>query len=104
MNWKSFLLGAGAGLLAGFCASEAVRGKVRVSETKVLENVKNAFKTEGQVDGSWINFRPEIYEKYPVTTKVYRGGVTCTHDGETKQYEFIADAYTGSVLDVYVVA
>lgn len=104
MSWKNFLLGAGAGLIAGYCASEAVRNNVRVSEVKVLENVKSAFKKQGHVEGSWINFRPEDYEKHAIKTQVYRGGITCTHDGEAKQYEFLADAYTGSILDVYVVA
>lgn len=103
MNWKSFLIGAGAGLVAGYLANEAVKQSSLVSGEKVLQNVKLAFKENGSVDGSWIKFRPEEYEKYNVKTEVYRGGITTKQDGETKQFEFLADAKTGTVIDVYPV-
>lgn len=43
----------------------------------------------------------EDYEKFPIKAKIYRGGVTCRINDKRMQYEFIADAYTGTVLDVY---
>lgn len=104
MNWKTFLLGAGAGLITGYFASEAIRKNCLISEEKVLADVKNAFKQTGEVDGSWIKFKPEEFEKHGIKTKVYRGGISRKQDGESQQYEFIADAYTGSVLDVFPVS
>lgn len=35
-------------------------------------------------------------------TFVYHGGITAIRDGEKKQFEFIADATTGTVIDVYL--
>lgn len=104
MNWKTFLLGAGAGIIAGYFASEAVRKNCLISEEKVLADVKNAFKQTGEVDGSWIKFKPEEFEKHGIKTKVYRGGISRKQDGDSQQFEFIADAYTGSVIDVYPVS
>ncbi|RST76445.1 hypothetical protein D4T97_006690 [Siminovitchia acidinfaciens] len=101
MNWKNFLLGAGAGVIAGYYASEALKKNSMASGEKVLQTVKEAFKDSGSIEGSWIKFRPENYEKHAVKTQVYRGGITTNEDGETKQYEFLADANTGTVIDVY---
>ena len=72
-----------------------------MSGEKVLANVKSAFKKEGRIDGSWLQTIPESYQKYAVKTKVYRGGITRRQNGEQQQFEFIADAYTGTVLDIY---
>ena len=48
-----------------------------------------------------MQMKPEDYQKHALKTKIYRGGIMRTRDGERQQFEFIADAYTGSVLDVY---
>jgi predicted small secreted protein len=104
VNWKAFLLGAGAGVIAGYFAKEALRKNCLISEEKVLADVKNAFKQTGQVDGSWIKFQPEEFEKHGIKTKVYRGGISRKQDGESKQYEFIADAYTGTIIDIFPAA
>ena len=45
--------------------------------------------------------KPEDYQKYAIKTKVYRGGITRRVNGEQQQFEFIADAYSGSVIDIY---
>ncbi len=42
-------------------------------------------------------------EKYAYKTKVYYGGISRFEKGQITQYEFIADAYTGSVMDIYKV-
>lgn len=101
MNWKSFLTGAAVGAVSGYFLNEAVKKSVFISSENVLAKIKKAFKEEGPIDGSWIQMTQEDYEKYAIKTKVYRGGITCHRDGERKRFEFIADAYTGSVLDIY---
>ncbi|MEK3890326.1 PepSY domain-containing protein [Bacillus sp. FSL K6-3431] len=101
LNWKTFLSGAAAGLITGYCLSTKANEKITVSGEKVLANVKHAFKKEGRVDGSWLQMKPEHYQKYAIKTKVYRGGITMNNNGTREQFEFIADAYTGTVLDVY---
>lgn len=101
MNWKSLVAGAAAGIIAGYCLSTKVNERMPVSGEKVLDNVKQAFKKQGRIDGSWLQMKPEDYQKYAVKTKVYRGGITTNNSGSRKQFEFIADAYTGTVIDVY---
>lgn len=100
MNWKSFLLGTVTGLIGGYCLHKILDEQVPLSAEKVLADVKQTFKKDGSIDGSWMQMKLEEFEKYPVKTKVYRGGITRTRDGEKQQFEFIADAYTGTILDV----
>lgn len=101
MNWKAFVTGAVAGAISGYFISKTVNEQVPISAEKVLANVKQAFKKEGSIDGSWLQMKPEEYQKYAIKTKIYRGGITRTRNGEREQFEFIADAFTGSVLDIY---
>ncbi|WP_421380603.1 hypothetical protein ACOJQI_18170 [Bacillus salacetis] len=100
MNWKSFLLGAGVGIAGGYLLKETLDTKTLHSPEKVLQTVKDAFKKEGPIDGSWIGMVPESYEMYPVKTKVYRGGISRRQDGELQQYEFVADSTNGTVLNI----
>jgi len=104
MTWKSFIAGAFVGAISGYLLNEAVKKNTSLSSETVLANVKKAFKEEGPIDGSWIQMTKEDYTKYAIKTKVYRGGITTSHNGERMQYEFIADASTGSVLDVYLIS
>ncbi|WP_075982631.1 peptidase M4 [Bacillus massilinigeriensis] len=100
MNWKSFLIGVGVGIAGGYAASEIISQKSTISPEKVLVNVKNAFKENGSINGSWINMTMEPYEKDGFHYKVFRGGITRNHDGIGEQYEFIADAKTGVIIEV----
>lgn len=104
MNWKSFIFGAAAGLAGGYLLREAAAQKVPVSGEKILAEVKKSFKKDGPIDGSWLQMKPEDYSKYAIHTKVYRGGITRNKDGRREQFEFIADAYTGTVMDIYPLA
>lgn len=101
MNLRSLLLGAAAGLIGGYCLAQKAESNILISGEKVLADVKSAFKKEGRIDGSWLQMKPENYQKYAIKTKVYRGGITRRVNGEHQQFEFIADAYSGSVLDIY---
>lgn len=101
MNWKGFSGGLIAGLIAGYFIKENIYKHRLLSGETVLADVKNAFKAEGKVDGSWLQMKPEEYQHYAVKTKVYRGGITRQKNGERQQYEFIADAYTGTVIDIF---
>ncbi len=101
MRWKSFFAGVAVGSIGGYFVNKTMNENTVVSGEKVLKKVKDAFKKEGPIDGSWINLEEEDYAKYALKTKVYRGGITCQRNGERQQYEFIADAYTGTVIDVY---
>lgn len=101
MNWKSFIAGAAAGLIGGYCLSEKMQKRIPLSGEKVLADVKSAFKKDGRIDGSWMQMKPEDFQKYAIKTKIYRGGISTNQNGKRQQFEFIADAYTGTVLDIY---
>jgi predicted small secreted protein len=101
IGWKSFALGAVAGAAGTFFAQKAVTSSTNVSAEKVLARVKEAFNKEGTIEGSWIQMKPEEYQKFGIETTIYKGGVSRRRNGELEQYEFIADASTGTIMDVY---
>jgi predicted small secreted protein len=100
MNWKSFIIGAALGVIGGFAASELLTQRTNISAEKVLENVKKKFKQNGPISGSWIHMEAEPYQKLQIHYRVYKGGITKNNNGTTEQFEFIADATTGTLIDV----
>ncbi|MGG3466395.1 PepSY domain-containing protein [Neobacillus pocheonensis] len=100
MNWKSFILGAALGAISGYAAKEVLSKKTNVSPEKVLNQVKNHLKQNGPISGSWIHMAAEPYEKHQIKYRVYKGGITKNNNGATEQLEFIADAQTGTILDI----
>jgi predicted small secreted protein len=99
MNWKYFILGIGAGFAGAYAVKEAVR-KVHVSPEQILEQAKAVFKKEGPISGSWINMNAETYSKPPIEYQVFKGGISRIADGKTQLYEFIADASTGTIIEI----
>ena len=55
---------------------------------------------KGAIEGSWISFEKEPIRKFAVRSSAYRGGLSRIEDGETVYYEFLADAHTGTVLEI----
>lgn len=100
MNWKSLFLGMAVGAIGGIAAKEIISQKTMLSAEKVLENVKKKFKQSGPISGSWIHMEAEPYEKHQVQFRVYKGGISKNNHGKTEQYEFIADAATGTLIDI----
>ncbi|MED4203033.1 PepSY domain-containing protein [Neobacillus mesonae] len=100
MNWKSFIVGAAVGILSGYATREIILKKSKVSPEKVLENVKKKFTQTGPITGSWIHMAAEPYEKHDIHYQVYKGGISKNIDGVNEQYEFTADASTGTLIDV----
>ncbi|MDR7000517.1 PepSY domain-containing protein [Neobacillus niacini] len=101
MNWKSFFLGAAAGAIGSLAVREIISKKLTVSPEKVLENVKKQFKQNGAISGSWIHMEAVPYLKQQLHYQVYKGGISKNNEGTIEQYEFIADAATGTIIDVY---
>lgn len=101
MNWKAFIFGVGAGLAGAYAVKELASQNETVSADRVLNHAKAEFKKSGPISGSWINMTAETYSKPPIEYQVYKGGISRNVDGKTEQYEFIADASTGAILDAY---
>lgn len=88
---------------AGFFTFFLVDQKAPVNADKILNRVKTQFREEGPIEGSWIEMTKVPWKKYSYETKVYYGGITRIEDGQVTQYEFVADAYSGTLMDVYKV-
>ncbi|MFS0864501.1 PepSY domain-containing protein [Fredinandcohnia sp. 179-A 10B2 NHS] len=99
MSWKKFLLGVGVGFAGAYLLKEAMTETLLPGD-KALKQAKEVFKKNGPIDGSWIQMNPEEYTKSGILYKVYKGGITRTVNNESRQYEFIADAKTGTILEV----
>lgn len=101
MKVKDFLAGVLTGVAAGVVVSESIdRINQNVSADSVLNTIKDAFKNEGPIDGSWIVMKTEPYTNNVITMDVYRGGISRIKEGELEQFEFAADAKTGTVVEL----
>lgn len=102
MNWKTFITGAAAGFAAGYVVKELSNKNSMVSPEKVLTTIKTTLGDEGtNIRGSWIMMKPEKYTRNSLDYDVYKGGLTKVDGRESSQFEFIADANTGTILDIY---
>jgi predicted small secreted protein len=101
LNWKSFVFGLSIGIVSGYGLKEVASQKIPVSPERVLNDAKKLFKKNGPISGSWIQMKAEPYERNELTYQVYKGGISKVAEGKNKQYEFIADAASGTILDVY---
>ncbi|SFH71318.1 PepSY domain-containing protein [Pisciglobus halotolerans] len=101
--WLIFAGGVlvGTGVAAGFGLSRYMQKHKPMNGDKILERVKKAFLEEGPIEGSWIELTKVPLNKFALKTKAYYGGISRMEEDQLIQYEFIADAYTGSVLDIY---
>ena len=101
MKNRGLLIGFATGAAAAFIAKEVYDRKEKLYPADdVLKSVKTAFKEEGPIDGSWIYMKTEPYKHHAIETEVYKGGITRHRDDELEQFEFVADAYTGAILEV----
>lgn len=89
----------GASGLAGFIAGK-IFGSRQMSANRILRIVRNDFKREGQITGSWIDHQAAPFQRFAVKTSAYQGGLTRKEDDKLVNYEFKADAYTGSLLEL----
>ncbi|WP_080146123.1 hypothetical protein [Marinilactibacillus piezotolerans] len=100
----TYLLGAIGfivSFLLGFLLYPKVSKKQTIHADTILEQVKDQFREEGPIDGSWIELTKVPWKKFAYSTDVYYGGISRLEENVLVQYEFIADAYTGSLIDLY---
>lgn len=101
MKNRDLLIGFATGVAATYIIKEVYDRKAKLYPADdVLKSVKNAFKEEGPIDGSWIFMKTEPYKQHAVSTEVYKGGITRHREDELEQFEFLADAFTGAILEV----
>lgn len=101
MKIRDYMMGVGTGIVIGIVASQAAsKMNSNQSAELVLKEIKNSFKQEGPIDGSWIFMSPEPFQNEAIQTKVYKGGISRIKNGELEQFEFAADAKTGTVVEL----
>ena len=89
----------GASGLAGFLIGKLL-GNRKMSANKILRRIRRDFRTEGPVAGSWIEHFTKPYQPFAFKTDVYRGGISRIEDGQVVNYNFLADAHTGTLLQL----
>lgn len=89
----------GTSSLLGFLCGQLMGHRHR-SATRILHRVVRNFKQEGNVSGSWIDHHARPFQRFAFKTDVYRGGIERQEDNQFVNYLFLADAYTGSILQI----
>lgn len=69
----------------------------------VLEEAKQQFSKTGTIEGSWINYETLEYPHIDSKPLVYIGGISRLEEDKLVQYQFVCDAYSGEILDIYEV-
>ena len=101
MKVNNFLAGVLTGVAAGIVVSETIdRLNKNIPADTVLNTVKQAFNNEGPIDGSWIVMKTEPFQNNVISMDVYRGGISRIKNGQLEQFEFAADAKTGTVVEL----
>ncbi|WP_339251065.1 hypothetical protein NSQ43_13715 [Sporosarcina sp. FSL W8-0480] len=101
MKVKDFVSGVLTGVAAGLIVNQAFEKlNSNTPAERVLNDVKEAFKKEGPIDGSWIVMKPEVFTNNVLSMEVYRGGISRIRNGELEQFEFAANAETGTVVEL----
>lgn len=101
MKVKDFVAGIITGVAAGLIVNQAFeKMNPNTPAENVLNAVKDAFKKEGPIDGSWIVMKPEPFTNNVLTMEVYRGGISRIKNGELEQFEFAANSQTGTVVEL----
>jgi len=98
---RDFAIGVVTGLVAAVIIKEVSdRALPYKPADEVLATLKQQFKKDGHIEGTWIYMKPEYFQNGYTSIPAYRGGITQIIDGESKTYEFVADANQGILLEV----
>lgn len=101
MKMKDFALGVVTGLAAAVIIKEvSERVSPYLSPNNILTTIKDEFKKQAPIDGSWIYMKTEQFNNGFTETPVYRGGISRMMDGEMENFEFAADARSGAIVEL----
>lgn len=92
---------AASTFMLGALITNQIKGHRKVRPQSVLARVRKSFEEDGPIEGAWIESKSAPLNRFGLKAAVYYGGITKYEDSELIQYEFIADAYTGTIIDIY---
>lgn len=99
MNRKQFLLACCASFTFGYIVKDIVDHHYKkVTPERALQYAKEQFERHQPIASSWIYTHIEHLHMNGLSYDAYRGGMTRDIDGKTHEYEFYADAETGTVI------
>ncbi|MCO7175907.1 hypothetical protein ACFP7A_01920 [Sporolactobacillus kofuensis] len=96
----AIVVGTITGYLAGIATCQFINKKGSLSSENVLARVKKAVSEQWPINGAWIYLSPQSWSKDDFTHFVYKGGLTSDEDGIIHHFDFVADAHTGSLLEL----
>jgi predicted small secreted protein len=96
---KRFITGVGIGIAVGYLLKSNLE-QDHITPERALKEVKKTVAQTHAVSGSWIHMIPETISRHHISYEVYRGGLSTTTEEGTKQYEFLVDRKTGTLLDL----
>ena len=101
MKIKDFMLGVGVGLATAIVIKEvSQRVAPYLSADDILHSIKEDFKKQTPIDGSWIYMKPETFSNGYTEVPVYRGGISRLVEGAMQTFEFSADARSGAIVEL----
>ncbi|TYR82803.1 peptidase [Priestia megaterium] len=93
------------GIAIGFASAYIFKKrKSSISSTEALHNVKQAFKQNGTVDGSWIQTTTKLTHKNGLSFEGYNGGIMRTYQEKQEHYEFFVDKDSGAIIDLTLIS
>jgi predicted small secreted protein len=97
MKWRNLL----TGFAIGFTAAYAIKqNQSSLSSSEALYIVKQAFKQNGTIDGSWIHTTTKILQKHGMVFEGFNGGIIRTINNEQEHFEFFIDRKSGAILEL----
>lgn len=100
-NSLAGLILVATGALVGVAATLLVKEFKPKHPSLVLEQVKQTFQENGSITGSWIDYDPIEYDLFDSLPLVYLGGISKQEGEEIVTFNFVADAYTGDIIDIF---
>lgn len=100
MKWKHIACGFTAGLAGGYYLQKALKHK-KLSPEGALQHVKHAVKQVLHIDGAWVYLTSQDFSKNGLSYRVYKGGLTTKDEQQVQHYDFVVDATTGTVLELF---
>lgn len=94
------MIGVGIGLAAGISSTIWVKNNKTKTPNQILEEIKRSFLAEGPIEGSWIEHEAIFIDHIVQETKAYSGGIVRYEGDELVVYEFLADAHSGTILNI----
>ena len=73
----------------------------KMKPATVLSLIRKTMPHPKQIQGAWIESKSSYIKRFNRKIPVYYGGISIYESNDLMQYEFIADAHTGTIIDIY---